>query len=103
MVDTLPAVRRFRGGASPPLAEPPLPPGAPLDPSPLVAGVVTPVLELSASFAEEEEDDSACWFEGAKERKADILYAGEVGGGDEECSEGMLVYVRLMVICVVEG
>lgn len=48
MVDTLPAVRRFRGGASPPLAEPPSPPGAPL-----VAGVVTPVLELSASFAEE--------------------------------------------------
>ena len=53
MVDTLPAVRRFRGGASPPLAEPPSPPGAPLVPPPLVAGVVTPVLELSASFAEE--------------------------------------------------
>ena len=53
MVDTLPAVRRFRGGASPPLAEPPSPPGAPLVAPPLVAGVVTPVLELSTNFAEE--------------------------------------------------
>ena len=101
MVDTLPVVRRFRGGASPPLAEPPLPPGAPLVPPPLMAGVVTPVLELSASFADEEEDDSACWFEGANERKADILYAG-----DEEFlrrlrgSRGMFV---MLVICAVEG
>lgn len=25
--------------------------------------------------AEDEEEDSACWFKGAKERNADILYA----------------------------
>lgn len=29
----------------------------------------------SLSLAEEEEEDSACWFEGANERKADISYS----------------------------
>ena len=73
IVDTLPAVRRLRWGASPPLPEPPPPPPPPaasLAP-PLVAGVATPVLEL-LNLAEEEEENSFCWLEGAKERSADI-------------------------------
>lgn len=70
IVDTLPAVRRFRWGASPPRPEPPRPP----PPSDVVAGVAPPVLELSANFAEDEDEDSACLFEGAKERNADILW-----------------------------
>ena len=72
IVDTLPAVRRFRWGVSPPPPEPPRPP--PPLPSDVVAGVAPRVLELSASFAEEEEEDSGCLFEGAKERNADMLW-----------------------------
>lgn len=85
IVDTLPAVRRFRWGVSPPLPEPTLPLAAPLAP-PLVAGLAPAMLELSEIFAEEEED-SACEFEGAKERYADIPSA---------VMEGIIIEVCLL-------
>ena len=86
IVDTLPAVRRFRWGISPPLPEPTLPPAAPPDP-PLVAGLAPAMLGLSEIFAEEEEEDSACEFEGAKERYADIPSA---------VMEGIIIEVCLL-------
>lgn len=109
IIDTLPAVRRLRGGASPPLPEPPPPPIAPPIP-PLAAEVPPLLLDPSANLAEEEDDDSACWFEGANERNEDMLsavikkfqrsarcvgylYGGECGFGKSVGAEKEKVYL----------
>lgn len=66
--DTLPAFRRLRCPSAPPPLPPPAPPLAP----PLVLLLAT----LLPALDGDEPDDWSCWFEGARERKADMAVDG---------------------------
>ena len=62
---------------------------------PLVAGVAPLALELSANLAgEDEDDDSACGLEGAKERNDDIFLRRDLGSPEVCLLRRLSVWLR---------